>query len=218
MYAWSTATNRDLEEAVRDGTLPRGPLLPDKGRDRSELPAAPGSPRGRPAPRRPLPQGVLVELHGRPSARAVTPSAPWRLLQGFNEWPGNVRQLRNVVETSVLVTPGDMIDVGEPPARGRLDGRSPRTCRRRLRLRSFGDQCRLGTPTSGRRTAGIDALGLDVLVISARRRRARADPQRSTREATATASRPPRSSGSPSARSTARSSEVRRPGDRLPAR
>jgi len=101
------ATNRDLEEAVREGrfredlyfrikvvTVQLPPL-----RERSDDV--------------PLLVDRFVrefgELHGR-NARSVTPAALVALRH--YDWPGNVRQLRNVIETAVLVTPGDTIDVG----------------------------------------------------------------------------------------------------------
>ena len=105
------ATNKDLEDAVREGRF-REDLYFRIKVVTVELPAL----RER---REDIPLLVerflkeFGELHGR-SARAVTPGA-LAALQSF-AWPGNVRQLRNAVETSVLVTPGDVIDVANLPS------------------------------------------------------------------------------------------------------
>ncbi len=105
------ATNRDLEEAVREGRF-REDLyfrikvvtvaLPALRERREDIPLLVD---------RFLKE--LGELHGR-SARSVTPAAG-AALAAF-DWPGNVRQLRNVVETALLVTSGDVIDVAALPA------------------------------------------------------------------------------------------------------
>ncbi len=105
------ATNRDLEEAVRDGTF-REDLyfrikvvtveLPPLRERRDDIPLM-------------VDRFVkeLSDLHGRP-VRLVNPAAMQRL--AAFDWPGNVRQLRNVIETAVLVSPGDAIGVeGLPP-------------------------------------------------------------------------------------------------------
>ncbi len=61
-------------------------------------------------------------LHGR-AVQSISNSAMAKLL-AFS-WPGNVRQLRNVLETAVLVTPGDTIDVANlPPEIASLEVRS----------------------------------------------------------------------------------------------
>ncbi len=100
------ATNRDLEQAVRDGRF-REDLyfrikvvtvgLPPLRDRRDDIPLL-------------VERFVreFAELHGR-TARAVTPAALAGLCH--YEWPGNVRQLRNVIETAVLITPGDVIDL-----------------------------------------------------------------------------------------------------------
>jgi DNA-binding NtrC family response regulator len=36
-------------------------------------------------------------------------------------WPGNVRQLRNVIERALIVTPGPMISIGDLPEEIRTD-------------------------------------------------------------------------------------------------
>jgi two-component system, NtrC family, response regulator HydG len=111
------ATNRDLEAAVREGrfredlyfrikvvTIRLPPL-----RERKEDVA-------------PLVDRFVKEfaaLHGR-NVKTVG-NAAMAKLAAF-AWPGNVRQLRNVVETAVLVTPGDTIEVANlPPEIASLD-------------------------------------------------------------------------------------------------
>ncbi|MEX2209271.1 MAG: sigma-54 dependent transcriptional regulator [Myxococcota bacterium] len=48
------------------------------------------------------------------NARTITPKAMARLRE-YN-WPGNVRELQNLIERLVLMTPGEVIDVGDLPA------------------------------------------------------------------------------------------------------
>jgi two-component system response regulator HydG len=55
----------------------------------------------------------FASLHGR-GVHGVTTAAMSKLTH--YAWPGNVRQLRNVLETAVLVTPGTTIDVANLPA------------------------------------------------------------------------------------------------------
>jgi two-component system nitrogen regulation response regulator NtrX len=50
---------------------------------------------------------------GRP-ARTITPKAMAKLRE--YSWPGNVRELQNLIERLVLMTPGEVIDVGDLPA------------------------------------------------------------------------------------------------------
>jgi two-component system response regulator HydG len=104
------ATNKDLELAVRDGRF-REDLyfrikvisvrLPPLRERRDDIPL--------------LVEKFLKEfseLHGR-AARTVTPASMSRLMA--YGWPGNIRQLRNAIETAVLVTPTAVIDVASLP-------------------------------------------------------------------------------------------------------
>ncbi len=52
----------------------------------------------------------LSAEHGRPP-RAVTPEAMKRL--GAYSWPGNIRELRNVVERLLIMTEGDTLDLAD---------------------------------------------------------------------------------------------------------
>jgi two-component system response regulator HydG len=105
------ATNKDLEQAVREGRF-REDLyfrikvvtirLPPLRSRRDDVP-------------------MLIDrfvrefagLHGR-AVTGVTTAAMAKLSN--YEWPGNVRQLRNVMETAVLVSTGPSIDVANLPA------------------------------------------------------------------------------------------------------
>jgi two-component system, NtrC family, response regulator HydG len=64
----------------------------------------------------------FARRHGRPT-RAVTPEAMRLLLQ--YDWPGNVRELQNVVESMVLLSPGETLDVDSVP--GELQDTRPGT-------------------------------------------------------------------------------------------
>jgi two-component system, NtrC family, response regulator HydG len=105
------ATNKDLEHAVRDGRF-REDLyfrikvvtvrLPPLRERREDIPLL-------------VERFVreFAEVHGR-SVTSVSAAAMQRLM-AFS-WPGNVRQLRNALETCVLVTPGATVDVGNLPS------------------------------------------------------------------------------------------------------
>ncbi|MCG3135089.1 MAG: DNA-binding transcriptional regulator NtrC [Planctomycetes bacterium] len=105
------ATNQDLDQAVRDGRFREDLLfrikvvpirIPPLRERREDIPA--------------LVEKFMKEfadLHGRP-IRGVTSAAMARIIA--YPWPGNVRQLRNAIETAVLVAPGSWIDTpGLPP-------------------------------------------------------------------------------------------------------
>jgi two-component system, NtrC family, response regulator AtoC len=58
-----------------------------------------------------------AERHGRPPRRMA--EAAMRLMCDYH-WPGNVRQLRNVMERLVLTSPGTVVHVGDLPEELRL--------------------------------------------------------------------------------------------------
>jgi len=102
------ATNRDLEQMVRDGefrndllfrlnVLPI--LLPPLRERRDDI--------------LPLVQHVLQRLRAEPGRGdlALTPAAQEKLLH--YDWPGNVRQLENVIERSFALFPGPLLDAPE---------------------------------------------------------------------------------------------------------
>jgi two-component system response regulator HydG len=104
------ATNKDLEQAVKEGRF-REDLyfrikvvtvkLPPLRERKEDIPLL-------------VDRFVkeFADLHGRPLT-GVSPAAMQRLVAFA--WPGNVRQLRNAIETAVLVTPGAAIDVANLP-------------------------------------------------------------------------------------------------------
>jgi transcriptional regulator with PAS, ATPase and Fis domain len=63
-----------------------------------------------------LVQTFIAEFNERngKSVQAVTPEA-LRLLQRYS-WPGNIRELRNVVERAVILSPGEFIELEHLPA------------------------------------------------------------------------------------------------------
>jgi len=102
------ATNRDLEQMVRDGefrndllfrlnVLPI--LLPPLRERRDDI--------------LPLVQHVLERLRAEPGRGdlSLTPAAQEKLLH--YDWPGNVRQLENVIERSFALFPGPLLDAPE---------------------------------------------------------------------------------------------------------
>ena len=97
-----SATNRDLEQAVRDGRLPGGSLLPAGG---GAHPPPVAAERGGGDPGAgPHPPGAA-----RPSVwgwrwRASSPQAMEVLLS--YPWPGNIRELENVLERALVLSGG----------------------------------------------------------------------------------------------------------------
>ena len=91
------ATNRDLEEAVRAGRVPARPLPPAAGRrDRAAAARASGATTCRSS--RPASSRSSCAEHGR--RLELAPDAIAALAD--HDWPGNVRQLRNVLERLVV--------------------------------------------------------------------------------------------------------------------
>ena len=116
------ATNKDLEEEIEQGELPRGPLLPAL-RHPGPRAAAARAPGGHPAPRRALRAAVLrreqlaaPRLHARRRSRRSR-RHPWR---------GNVRELKNAVERLLIMVEDDEIDAAST---------SPTCCAARPRSR-----------------------------------------------------------------------------------
>jgi DNA-binding NtrC family response regulator len=99
------ATNRDLENRVRDGRF-REDLLYRIQVVTVELPPL----RRRPEDILPLADQILAEVcrsMRRPRV-TITPEAA-ALLEGY-PWPGNIRQLRHVLESSLVQLDGDRLD------------------------------------------------------------------------------------------------------------
>jgi len=66
----------------------------------------------------PLAEALLADLaarFGRRGARLSERAGAWLPSYG---WPGNVRQLRNLLERALLATDGDELDLERPPERG----------------------------------------------------------------------------------------------------
>lgn len=105
------ATNKDLEQAVKDGEF-REDLFYRIHVVSVEMPPL----RERRADIQALAEHFLHrfrEEHGRSAAR-FTDAAVAALMQA--PWPGNVRQLENVVERAVVLSQGDWIDRTDLPA------------------------------------------------------------------------------------------------------
>jgi DNA-binding NtrC family response regulator len=108
------ATNKDLEKAVAAGEF-REDLYYRIHVVAIEMPPL----RARAADVAPLAEHFLRRFasdHGRPALR-FTPQALDALTQA--PWPGNVRQLENVVERAVVLGSGDTIDAADLPTLGR---------------------------------------------------------------------------------------------------
>ncbi|GAA4335432.1 sigma-54 dependent transcriptional regulator [Flaviaesturariibacter amylovorans] len=102
------ATNRNLEEMVARGTF-REDLLYRINLITLRLPALRERPKDIPL----LVDfflGNLKEIYGRPGLSVTREAARW--LQGL-PLPGNIRQLKNLVERTVLVSRGDALDVAD---------------------------------------------------------------------------------------------------------
>ena len=137
-----TATNRDLAAGDRGRQLPRGPVLPAERRAAAH-PAAARAARGHPAAGRALHREVqrapeeADRRHRRRGARARW----WRY-----HWPGNIRELENVIERTILFCEGAEIQRRRPAARDArgAGARSPAPPRRRRR--PTGDDARRREP------------------------------------------------------------------------
>ena len=102
------ATNRNLGQMVAGRAVPQGPRLPAARRvDRH---AAAASPQGRhPAARAALPAPV----RGRDDKHleGIGPDAVKVLM--CHDWPGNIRELENVIERAVLLSEGPLVTVAD---------------------------------------------------------------------------------------------------------
>jgi DNA-binding NtrC family response regulator len=75
----------------------------------------------------PLLDSLLADLavrFGRPAARLTDGARAWML---DHPWPGNVRQLRNVLERALLAADGDRLDPAPPAEAARAAGAIPRS-------------------------------------------------------------------------------------------
>ena len=139
-----SATNQDLEQHGAGGALPRGPLLPPQGG--AALRAAAARAQGRhPAARRGC-SWTASRASSRSRSRTISPAAE-RMLCDY-PWPGNIRELRNLFERTVLLESGRDARAPAPEARAaraaqrratigqRVDGYAQRCDRGRRRFRS----------------------------------------------------------------------------------
>ena len=102
------ATNRDLLKAVREKTLPRGPLLPAQRLPDQAPPVA--RPRRRTSP---CWSSSSSTSSPRGSASGSTGSAPRRMRRLIAyPWPGNVRELENVLERAVILATAPTLEIG----------------------------------------------------------------------------------------------------------
>ena len=142
------ATHRNLEQRDRRGHVSRGPVLPAE-RVSDPGAAAPRAGRGHPA------AGVRASStssRGRSaSASSRSTSDSLAALQRYS-WPGNIRELRNVVERAMIVATGTRltiaaarVDAGRVGAEPEADRRRAGTHPRRAR------ELRLAHPRSRRR-------------------------------------------------------------------
>jgi DNA-binding NtrC family response regulator len=105
------ATNRDLEAAIRDGRF-REDLYYRLNVFSIELPPLSEHAEDIPA----LIEHFMREIEA-PAGKTVrgVDAAALEVLKGFR-WPGNVRQLRNVIERALIVTAGPLIVAADLPA------------------------------------------------------------------------------------------------------
>ena len=121
-----SATSRNLPGRNRRGALPRGPVLSPQRRP-GAAPAAARAARGRPRARQPFPRAVRAERRVPPPRISEEAMAA---LQA-HDWPGNVRQLRNIIERTLILAPGDRVSCIEVDLLPRRDPRQPERGRRR---------------------------------------------------------------------------------------
>jgi transcriptional regulator with PAS, ATPase and Fis domain len=115
-----TATNRDLEKMVREGRfrddlfyrLNVFPLVMPPLRERLEdLPVL---------------ADFFLKRYGKKNRRGVITLAP-ETLQAFRRysWPGNIRELENIIERGVIVCQGNVLTREDLPAALQLQGERP---------------------------------------------------------------------------------------------
>ena len=90
----------------RRGPLPRGSLLPPQRRPGAH-PAAARAARGHSRAGRPFPRAVRGRAADR--RRPNVSDEAMAALQA-HDWPGNVRQLRNIIERTLILAPGDRVE------------------------------------------------------------------------------------------------------------
>ena len=153
------ATNKDLRKAVADGLFREDlyyrlavvPIdVPPMRERRSDIAM--------------LAKSFLAEAakaHGHEPAPAFTPKA-LEYLAG-ESWPGNVRQLKNLVERALILLEGETFDArrggvahGPLGRRGPADARTASTCSRRARRSTSSRTSRrsCSCSSSSRRTSG----------------------------------------------------------------
>jgi DNA-binding NtrC family response regulator len=138
-----TATNRDLERETRDGNFREDlyyrlnvvPLnIPPLRSRADDVPL--------------LVEHIITKFNERlkKNVRGISPEA--MVLLGAHGWPGNIRELENVLERTILFATGDTIDVSDLPAE----------------LRGEPDLARVRTPT-GEFTAAAAAAAASAMGI-----------------------------------------------------
>ena len=106
-----SATNRDPVRRGRRRAAPRRPLLP-AARAADPPAAAPRAARGHPAAGGSLPGAVRGG--GRPALHRLRRGGG-RLTRGASDWPGNVRQLANVIRRVVVLDDGERVTAAMLP-------------------------------------------------------------------------------------------------------
>ena len=104
------ATNVDPSEAVAEGKAARGPLLSAE-RVRHPSAAVARAERGRAAARAGVHQRVQ---HAQQQGRGRSGPAGDAILEQY-DWPGNIRELRNVIERAIILAEGRFIEVSHLP-------------------------------------------------------------------------------------------------------
>ena len=125
-----TATNRDLEQEIAARQLPRGPVLPAQRR------AAAASRRcaSARATSRCSSQHIIKKFNER--LKKTSPASPTTRSPRSrrHSWPGNIRELENVLERTILFCKGDRIERATSSSRRRRREHAavpPATCSRR---------------------------------------------------------------------------------------
>ena len=104
------ATNRDLKEAVARGTF-REDLLYRLDVISMELPPL----RERPGDLMAIAESLLRQMAARASQPITGFSEHARQAMTRYTWPGNIRELRNVVERATILAAGESVEIGDLP-------------------------------------------------------------------------------------------------------
>ena len=159
------ATNRDLNQAIREGRF-REDLFFRLNVFPITLPALRERPEDIPL----LAMAIVDELGASMGRQFDAISRSGLLALQHYHWPGNIRELRNVVERAMITTDGAVLNIELPPARGRRPDSSTLSLKALEREHVLAVLQQTGWRIRGPRGAAV-MLGLPPTTLENRMRR-----------------------------------------------